>query len=355
MSHKLISSINELPDILKHHSWDAVISLGGTCQVAFQLKRLKLRSFSGPFDWLFSLEAPMVSKALESDFDGWLLKDNLHEEASQTECRRIVDDKYSMIHQHIFPADKSFEEAYDEVKDTVDRRIGRLLSLKDKGDKDILFVRTNTNPEEAKVMGEVIRKKYGPNSYLLVINHIKEHEVRMLPQISDNVLCFELFDENENTGQRWQGFDAHWDIVFANVALKGNDALELDKDVLFDGCYSYEQDAEGNGFRWTMREATVNVTRFAGKTISLSLKGFGNNKLYITDDSGRRLHSCTFGKVSYLEYLRSHQRYVGERVFDISLNPEVTTLHFRLRDEAGEVPGDPRKFGVCIYGISAKA
>ena len=51
-----VISEKDLAPILRFKTWDNVISLGGTCQVAFQLKRLELRKESMPFDWVFLTE-----------------------------------------------------------------------------------------------------------------------------------------------------------------------------------------------------------------------------------------------------------------------------------------------------------
>ena len=354
MDTKIIKAIEDLPEILKHKQWDTVVSLGGTCQVAFQLKRLKLRMFSGPFDWLFSTEPDKVDEALDKDFEGWLLKEELREEPSQTECRRIIDERYHMIHQHIFPADRTYEESYDDVKAIVDRRIRRLLSFKE-GDKDILFVRTNLSPDEAKTMGEVISRQYGTNAYLLVMNHTKDQEVRMLPQVRENVFTFEIFDENENTGQKWQGHDEHWDLVFADVTLKGNNELELYKDILFEGVYPYENPKGGDDFRWTEQKAVIDVSRFSGKTLRFHLQCKGNNKLTITDNKANVLHECLFGRVGLIEAVKLGGRYISDRTFDISIAPDITKVTLACRDEGIPTPEDPRKLGVCILEITEVA
>ena len=352
MGSRVIRDTVELPDTLRHRQWDAVISVGGTCQVAYQIKRAGLRAFSGPFDWLFSTEPDMVTEALDKDFDGWLLKENLHEEPSQSECRKIFDDKYHTIHQHIFPADRTYEESYDDVKTIVDRRVGRFLSFKE-GDKDILFVRTNLTPDQAKAMGEVVSRRYGPNAYLLVVNHIREHEVRMLPQVRENVFSFEIFDENENTGQRWQGFDEYWDILFSNVALKGQDDLDLKKDVLFDGVFAYEQDQEGKGFRWATKDVTIDVSRFAGKTIRLDLVCPVDNKLEIRDNGGRRLAKCSFGKTGPIEKISTGKSRIDDRQIEIRLAPDTDKISLALKNDWVPSPEDPRHLALCIRSVTA--
>ena len=56
--------------------YDAVINLGGDCQVTYQLRKHNLRPHALPFDWLIT---PFDSfyKLLEHNFDQFLEKNNL--------------------------------------------------------------------------------------------------------------------------------------------------------------------------------------------------------------------------------------------------------------------------------------
>ncbi len=60
--------------------FDAIISLGGFCGAAAQLRARGLRPFSLPFDWLV-MDSPQtivyLTKAFERGFDDFCLKENL--------------------------------------------------------------------------------------------------------------------------------------------------------------------------------------------------------------------------------------------------------------------------------------
>lgn len=51
---------------------DLVMSLGYNCMVAYQLKRLALRSFSGPVDWVIIHEARDLIRLLDNRFQGYM-------------------------------------------------------------------------------------------------------------------------------------------------------------------------------------------------------------------------------------------------------------------------------------------
>ena len=342
----------DLDPILRFKTWDNVISLGGTCQVAFQLKRLELRRESMPFDWIFLTEPEDIIRAVETDFEGWLTLDNLAELGeSQTDCRRIIDNKFNAIHQHIFPMDKTYEEAYPEVKKIVMRRLDRVLSLRGE-DKDILFVRLNMPVDDAKRLGDIIREKYGPNAYLLVVNHTKEMHVRQLVCDISNVLIYEIFDENENTGQKWQGHNPHWDLLLCDAELKkyNGSCLNLKRDILFEGAYSMEQEKNGEMFRWTGEDCRINLGRFTGKTVELHLSSRVSNKIRIYNEHdkviarGRFVTGYTGRFVWRLNKPEATIRIkVDEDSSVIRIKPDVLWSPRELDDV-----DDDRKLGVCI-------
>ena len=346
-----VISEKDLAPILRFKTWDNVISLGGTCQVAFQLKRLELRKESMPFDWVFLTEPEDIIRAVESDFDGWLTLENLVEECeSQSECRRITDTKFNAIHQHIFPKDKTYEEAYPEVKDIVTRRLNRVLSLKGQ-DKDILFVRLKISVDDARRLGAIIREKYGPNAYLLVVNHIKEMRIRQVVCDIPNVLIYEIFDENENTGQRWQGYDAHWDVLLCDAELKeyNGSCLNLKKDILFKDTYPVETDENGELFRWTGSDSKIDLGRFTGKKVELVLRSRFSNKIRIYNELdkviGRGRIVCGYtGRLS-----RINRPEITIRI-KVDENSGIIRIHPNEVWSPKEKDGvdDDRKLGVCI-------
>jgi hypothetical protein len=59
------------PSRLSGHKFDHIISLGSHCYASTVFKRLGLKTYSGPFDWMFST-VPMVQACIESNFQQFL-------------------------------------------------------------------------------------------------------------------------------------------------------------------------------------------------------------------------------------------------------------------------------------------
>ena len=132
LGEKAMCSNGRKWSLLNQNKWvfDHIVSLGGSCQVAYQLDRLKLRFEAFPFDWLFSTNIEKVIDALENNFQDWMLEENLIEsEFTQTEHRRVVDTKYDTVIQHAFPQNISLRKAYPDVSEIMHRRVDRLLDL----------------------------------------------------------------------------------------------------------------------------------------------------------------------------------------------------------------------------------
>jgi hypothetical protein len=59
-------------------SYKAVVSLGSSCQTAYQLKRLGLRGHAGPLDWFISQSAKDVVRLIRNRFKGFMSMNNFN-------------------------------------------------------------------------------------------------------------------------------------------------------------------------------------------------------------------------------------------------------------------------------------
>jgi len=57
--------------------FDFFISLGSLCPIASSMDKYGLRSFSGPFDWLVTPNFQWVLHYMNTDFNDFLLQENL--------------------------------------------------------------------------------------------------------------------------------------------------------------------------------------------------------------------------------------------------------------------------------------
>lgn len=117
--------------------YDLIVSLGGSCAVAYQLQCRDLRRTTSPFDWLFSV-SPSVLGALadciRTDFSNWMKRENLIL-LEKSEMRAGASDvQYSDSatgYRFVHDFSKSREKEFDDVSEKYKRRIrGLCNSLK---------------------------------------------------------------------------------------------------------------------------------------------------------------------------------------------------------------------------------
>lgn len=314
--------------------FDKIVSLGGSCQVAHQLKRLRLRFDSYPFDWVFSTNADRVIELMRNDFSEYLLEENLSElEREDSEHRSVLDTRYGIIHQHVFPRDKSVSEAYSEVKATVDRRVERFRGLKGK----ILFVRTNLTVKQAEELSSVLISRFGRGAFLLVLNHTRSFNIKEIAVSAPNLRMLEIYDENENTGQNWRGYDPHWDAVLGNVRA-ASELVDLgDGSVFRKGFYGAEVDGRGQKFRWSEKACALDLTRYGGASVRIEFSCPTDTAIEIKNVYGETVKVLAAQRTPYIELRIDH----ATRVLDVTVDRVfIPSSHFDTDDN--------RPLGICI-------
>ena len=131
----------------KYKEYDLIVSLGGNCSVAFQLRHRGKRPFSLPFDWaLMSDDLPIryLSQAFKTQFDNFLQYEKVEEfESPANEFGRMtlrVRDAvsgYKFIH-HFFGRQLN-REIFEKGRAIIRKRIDRLYEKLVKS-KRVLFV-----------------------------------------------------------------------------------------------------------------------------------------------------------------------------------------------------------------------
>jgi len=129
------------------HEYDAIISLGGFCGAASQLRARGLRTASYPFDWTF-MDGPQTISwlidAFKTDFADYFKKENLVPlirdgvgGLAPYQYRDTVSG-YCFIH-HFW---KPLEEGYDGVAATTFKRLKRMLACFVSGKSVLLILAT---------------------------------------------------------------------------------------------------------------------------------------------------------------------------------------------------------------------
>lgn len=115
--------------------YDLVVSLGGNCSAAAQLKHRGLRPFVMPFDWLLMRDThpiEFLATAFANRFVDFALRENLSEYEAATkehgvEVRHCIDSKsgFRLIHHLHGPISSA---AYEEFHGQFQRRLARLYA-----------------------------------------------------------------------------------------------------------------------------------------------------------------------------------------------------------------------------------
>lgn len=126
-------------------SFDLVVSLGGNCAAAHQLKYKNFRTKSYPFDWTYFTSDEAVYKLItgfKENFKNYALKKNFKElpvNPSHPDRIQYKDNYGEIIWANHFSYNKNKNSDYEQVKEKLDRRFKRLVdSIKEA--KRILFI-----------------------------------------------------------------------------------------------------------------------------------------------------------------------------------------------------------------------
>lgn len=182
-----------------------IISLGGTCSIAYQLQKFKKRLVAYPFDWIRTERLSDITTCIQNNFADFLtLKEKYkldkfpvfdteaemfpeETESNDKIYSRIMSNTYKMEFYHDFGPDtdcKSVEEKYK-------RRIERFMNII-KISKQITFIRDETHPQkiDAKQIDDFLKVIKSVNSILeikllIVIHNPKNKKLAILNYKND--------------------------------------------------------------------------------------------------------------------------------------------------------------------------
>lgn len=156
--------------------YDLILSLGGSCAVAYQLQAHDLRPCANPFDWLFSGPdvLPNLATSFRNHFRNWLLPENLRRlnpnemRGGGTQYQYIdLGTGYRFIHSFTKP----MEEIVHSVRETSMRRIDRLCTNLDKA-SSIALCYDSEKPVAHDHVGKVknaILERFGCNKDIDIV------------------------------------------------------------------------------------------------------------------------------------------------------------------------------------------
>lgn len=190
--------------------YDIIYSIGRDCACALYLQQNGLRLTSGPFDWLTNADYKARFDLMLSDFNGFLDKKYLKLMPKPTQFPADKNNDYyentktGLYFWHDFPADKSFESAYPEVKQKYDRRIQRFYeNIKNKNRILLIWFSHvhNTADETVLDLCNKFCKKFNKNIDFLLIEHKENVYKPECYKLSDNIIRYFLHTQkNEADG-----------------------------------------------------------------------------------------------------------------------------------------------------------
>ncbi len=160
--------------------YDIIYSIGRDCACATYMKKAKLRSCSGPFDWLTNADCKARFDLMLDNFEGFLEKQYLKLMPKPTQFPADKNNDYyentktGLYFWHDFPADKSFDVAYPEVKQKYERRIKRFYqNIKNKNRILLIwFSHIHNTPDDIVLdLCNKFCKKMNKNINFLFIEH----------------------------------------------------------------------------------------------------------------------------------------------------------------------------------------
>ena len=215
---------------MKYHY---IVSLGHGCQPAHHAIRAGLHKVSLPMDWIgdanlhvadrpidtvMSKDEPTACvKLIENDFVGLWDAENLEVEIIPSwECnpQKVTDTKYGISCVHEFKVDHVYDNI-ERVQMMYARRVRRFQSIV-QSDGPVLFIRTLFTERNARLMSEMLRRKYSDLQFtLLVVNRMHEQlEDWDIPNVIK--LNLEFAPDWAATDPR---YDKLWDDIFAGFEL----------------------------------------------------------------------------------------------------------------------------------------
>lgn len=199
---------------LSAEEYGRVISLGGQCQVAYQLKENHKRSESFPFDWIQSTFEGVYQFILEEG-KNFLSKDHLV--FAGNKGNYVQDPYYQMLFLHDFESPSDFMKEYDFIKAKYDRRVNRFFQALN-SEAPVLLIRLGITREQAALLSELIHTKYPRLNYtILALDHTEE--IRENWNIKRVINLYLLQEDPHN----WLGDHEDWKRILSQFHIEQKD------------------------------------------------------------------------------------------------------------------------------------
>ncbi len=194
-------------------SFDAIINVGGDCQVAYQLSKNGLRKYALPFD-AFVTPYESLKEMLQNFFEGFMAQDNFEFVVSEKEGNYILDKRYGIHLLHDFKMQEDFLKDYQEISEKYLRRIDRLIELITTTEYPV-FIRKMLTKEQALELSALLSVMRKGKPFLLVVVDDTE-EIKSDWQL-EGVRNYYL---RQLQPYSWKGDSGAWQEIFSALNLE---------------------------------------------------------------------------------------------------------------------------------------
>jgi len=194
--------------------------------------------------------------------------------------------------------------------------------------------------EQSARMADLIRAKYGEEAKLLVVNHTHNFCMKVLPAEHPNLYRVKVYDENENTGQDWRGYNPHWNRLLANIRLQ-TVKVDFRNDAYFERFHACENrmGMGRNQFRWSTGDSILHLEEYGGCRCRLFLSTPRPMNVEILDVYGAVMSRITISGNAVYTFEVTH----STRFIEIKSDSWQPIKLFGTQDI--------RELGVCLEGI----
>lgn len=210
--------------------YDSIVSLGGFCGAAAQLRIRGLRTCSMPFDWLYMESEESIkylARAFQNDFKDFCLKENLALVPQSQDLGGVAKYKYRdslskfvFIHHFHESIDKG---GYEKTYSTIKRRVDRFLSAFKPGKSVLLILATRFEYDlslAARLL-DSIREKFPGTSVDL-------HVIQFAAKLSDPLALGEKIPlEYPFSGEKYSRPQGEYDINYTSSEWAFLDQVRL--------------------------------------------------------------------------------------------------------------------------------
>ncbi len=146
--------------------FDYFISLGSSCITSASMSKFGLRSYSGPFDWLVTNKFDWILKYMETDFQGFLQKNDLERYDNNENHFKLKESGFLFMHE---------TGSYEEIKSKYQRRIERFIKMEK---NKVCFLRSCASQSEIEYIiqnrdyiNHVIKKYNVENEIVFLLSY----------------------------------------------------------------------------------------------------------------------------------------------------------------------------------------